>query len=117
MSFRSDPPEPPVIPVVIVNKQQKESPLSSDTGVAASSATADDSANSVPAESTIASGTASDHSESEEVALEGRFGLWESLGRLSPKVLRKRFDYRRRERSLSCPVAAVNMGIARNFSL
>ena len=107
-----------MIPVVIVNKEQKQSPPSSDPGVAAAVV---DSANSVvPAESTIASGTASDqsNSESEEVALEGRFGLWESFGRLSPKVLmRKRFDYRRRKRSLSCPVAAVNMGIARNFSL
>ena len=114
LPFRGDPPEPPVIPVVIVNKQQKSSSPPSDS---APPATADP----VPEGSvTTASGTAAPGAnfdpEAEEVALEGRFGLWESFDKLSPKFLRKRFDYRR-TRSSSPLVAATNDVIARNFSL
>ena len=116
LPFRGDPPEPPVIPVVIMNKQQKSSSPSSDT---APPATADP----VPEGSvTTASGTAAPGAnsdpEAEEVALEGRFGLWESFEKLSPKFLRKRFDYRRTRSSSSLVVvAATNDEIARNFSL
>ena len=118
LPFRGDPPEPPVIPVVIMNKQQKSSPPPSDT---APPATADP----VPEGSvTTASGTAAPGAgaisdpEAEEVALEGRFGLWESFEKLSPKFLRKRFDYRRTRSSSSLVnVAATNDVIARNFSL
>ena len=114
--FRGDPPEPPVIPVVIMNKQQKSSSPSSDT---APPATADP----VPEGSvTTASGTAAPGANSdpepEDVALKGRFGLWESFEKLSPKFLRKRFDYRRTRSSSSLVVvAATNDEIARNFSL
>ena len=113
LSFRGDPPEPPVIPVVIVNKQQTSSSPPSER----TPRTAD----RVPEGSiTTASGTAapetSSDPESEDVALEGRFGLWKSFDKLSPKILRKRFNYRR-TRSSSSLVAAINVGIARNISL
>ena len=113
LSFRGDPPEPPVIPVVIVNKQQTSSSPPSER--------APRTTDRVPEGSiTTASGTAapetSSDPESEDVALEGRFGLWKSFDKLSPKIFRKRLNYRQ-TRSSSSLVAAINVGIARNFSL
>ena len=115
VSFRGDPPEPPVIPVVIMNKQQK-------TSSSPPSDQAPRTADRIPAEGSIttASGTAAPDSnsgqETEDVELEGRFGLWKSFDKLSPKILRRRLNYKR-ARSSSSSVAVINVGIARNFSL
>ena len=115
LPFRGDPPEPPVIPVVIMNKQQKSSPPSDKAPPSAADPVPEGSVTT--ASGTAAPGANSDP-EAEDVALEGRFGLWESFEKLSPKFLRKRFDYRRTRSSSSLVVvAATNDVIARNFSL